>query len=426
LVRHSALVRDLRIDGGKSVRRDDSMWIVTHSPGASLTVRYEIALKVKSFDSWDAQSLPIAAEEYFHGVGSAFLMTPNSHPGTPAEFEAALRWSLPAGYKAACSWGGTARSVAAKLRPSDLKQSSYLAGKITTTSVEEGGIKLSVAMIDRFGFSIDEFAARAMRIIRAECDFMAEKEFPEFVITVIPVGKPLAEGETRIAGSGLFQGFALFLAPKSPLSDGFEHLFAHELFHQWNGRRLIAANPERLVYWFTEGFTDYFALRILHDSGIWSAPTYAKWLSKHLRDYATNPARNASNEDIDKHYWTQRGTFGEVAYQRGLMLGLRWNHLAKQRGVKDGVDALLRALLARARTGAFEASNDTIRAAGTKALGGWFEAEFDRYVGGAETVEVPPDALLPGLEGRVSEFTERGQKFSALQFRAAGSPQPKR
>lgn len=415
----AGLLSGVRIDGGKSVKRDGSLWIVTHATNATLEVRYDVGSKIKSFDEWDAQQLPIASADFFHGIGSAFLMTPNSHPGTPTEFEVALRWVLPAGYKAACSWGGTARSVAARLKPADLKQSAYLAGKIQTRTREADGLKVSVAMVDQFPFSAEEFAEFSARIVKAECDFMGETEFPEFLVTLIPVGRRLKDGETRIAGSGLYHGFSLFLAPQSPLSDGVEHLFAHELFHFWNGRLLPAADPERMVYWFVEGFTDYYALRILYESKIWSAATYAKWLNKHIREYAANPGRNASNGEINESYWTQRDTVGQVAYQRGLLLGLRWQHLSKVRaagGSKPGskgagLDTWVRSLIDRARAGRYEISNAELRKTGTQSLGDWFSAEFDKYVEQAATVEVPPECLAPGLTGATTTVFEHDLGF---------------
>lgn len=413
------LLSDVRIEGAKNVKRDGALWIVTHATNATLEVSYEVGSKIKTFDEWDAQQLPIASSDFFHGIGSAFLMTPNSHPGTPAEFEVALRWVLPAGYKAACSWGGTARSVAARLKPADLKQSAYLAGKIQTRTREVDGLKVSVALVDAFPFSAEEFAEFSARIVKAECDFMGETEFPEFLVTLIPAGRALKDGETRIAGSGLYHGFSLFLAPQSPLNDGVEHLFAHELFHFWNGRLLSAADPERMVYWFVEGFTDYYALRILYESKIWSAATYAKWLNKHIREYAANPARNASNGEINEGYWTQRDTVGQVAYQRGLLLGLRWQHLSKARGggaskpgsKGTGLDAWMRSLIDRARAGRYEISNAELRKTGTQALGEWFVAEFDKYVEQAATVEVPVNCLAPGLAGTTTTVFEHDLGF---------------
>jgi len=274
---------------------------------------------------------------------------------------------------------------------------------LTTRKVDAEGRTVTVAMPESFDFSIDDFAKFTSEVIGEQCRFMGEKSFPSFVITAIPVGGKLREGDTRLAGSGLYNSFALFVPPGAKIDDAVEHLFAHELFHFWNGRVLGARQPERLVYWFVEGFTDYYALRILFESKRWNAATYAKWLNKHLREYAANPAATATNADINSRYWSDRDTVGQVAYQRGLALGLRWHKLARQKGVADGVDRLFMSLVNRGRAEGFQVGNDDIRAAGVKLLGPWFADEFDAYATRAGVVPVPADALAPDLTGVMRE-----------------------
>jgi predicted metalloprotease with PDZ domain len=120
-----------------------------------------------------------------------------------------------------------------------------------------------------------------------------------------------------------------------------------------------------------------------------------------LREYAANPARDATNEEIRTGYWKARRTIGEVPYQRGLLLGLRWHKLAREHGIREGLDRLLWRLVERARQGKFELSNDVLREEGRQVLGDWFGPEFDRYVVRAETIDVPADAVAPELVGRV-------------------------
>jgi len=262
-----------------------------------------------------------------------------------------------------------------------------------------------VAMPDSFGFDAESFSKMASEIIAAQCAFMKDKAFPPFVVAAIPVGKPMEAGRTRLSGTGLYRSFVLWVPPRARLTEGVEHLFAHENFHHWNGRVLAAREPQGLVLWFTEGFTDYYALRILFESRRWDAWTYAKWINRHIREYHANPARNASNAEIEAGYWRQRDTIGEVPYQRGLLLGLRWHRLARDHGVNEGLDLLFRTLVDRGRAG-LQVSNESIRAAGVELLGQWFADDFDRYVARAATVEVPEDALAPQLRGRVRTVYE--------------------
>jgi predicted metalloprotease with PDZ domain len=292
------------------------------------------------------------------------------------------------------------------MRPSDLRNSVYVAGDLLTKRFEKDGLLLDVVMGRGFSFSIEEFGERALQIIKAQRDFMAEPAFPPFVITVMAVGDPLPPEDTRIAGAGLYHSFALFVPPKSRLDTGVEQLFSHELFHFWNGRILQAADPERALFWWIEGFTDYYGMRLLYDAGIWDAATYAGWLNRHLRDYAANPAINATNDEIQARFWSDRDSYGEVAYQRGQALGLRWHRLARQRGINEGVDKLLKALMTQQRQGAPPLSNSDIRRIGVQTLGGWFGEEFDHYVVGARTVDIPPEALAPRIAGELASIFE--------------------
>ena len=59
--------------------------------------------------------------------------------------------------------------------------------------------------------------------------------------------------------------------------------------------------------------------------------------------------------------------------------------------------------MSRGRGGGLEVSNQAIRATGERLLGSWFGGEFDQYVTQAQTIELPPDALTPGLAGKLTD-----------------------
>jgi predicted metalloprotease with PDZ domain len=410
-----AILRNMTWEGATDVRREGATWIVRHARGAELAARYDVQPPDRTFD-WPRTHHPITSAHFFHGIGNAFLLVPQSARGAPErDVDALLHWRIPRTWKALCSWGvGT--SVGARVKPSDVRNALYAAGEFQVASHERPGLSLDVATARGCGFSAEALGVLAADIVRGQCAFMKETDFPRFVVCAIPVGPPLKSGDTRLAGTGLYHSFALFVPPSSRLDDGVEHLFAHELFHHWNGRLLAAAQPERLVFWFVEGFTDYYALRILFESQRWSARTYADWLNRHLRDYAANPAQRATNQQILERFWSERETYGEVAYQRGLLLGLRWHYLARQRGVPDGVDRWVLTLLREGREHGLQVSNDVLQSRAVELLGPWMREEFERFVTAAEPVPVPPDALLPALTGASTPVYEY-----QLGFDRAGS-----
>lgn len=406
-----ALAKDVKFTGVTNILgRSGPNWTLEHRNGATIRVTYRIESGKTEFD-WDCTHHPIATESFFHGIGSNFLMTPTDSR-TP--FEVSLRWDIPKDWKAACSWG-VGKHLGASMTLAALRQSAYLAGDLDIRPSAKGAAHdVSFAAAKAGGLDVDGLAKMATEIVAAECAFVREENFPEYVVTAIPVGKTKAGEGATLAGTGLENGLALWLAPGAGPSDAVQHLFAHELFHFWNGRILKPADDDRLMLWFVEGLTDYYALRILRESGIWDTRTYSTWINKHLRAYFFNPARNATNEQIRSRFWEHRETFGEAPYQRGLALGLRWHAMARSKGIADGVDRLLRTMLdtARGPTAAgdsvkrLEISNRKLREDAVRVLGTWFASEFDQYVIGAATIDIPTDALLPELPAEIVEVHE--------------------
>lgn len=406
-----------KIDGADAIQTKGT-WHITHDRGATIRMTYRIKPPRRGMD-WDGTEYPVTNYRFFHGLGKTFLITPQAGGGMPSRYECAIRWKLPDKWQAVCSLG-PGPSVGSIIDPADLRNAIFYAGKIDVQTKVTDGREVTVAMPDRFKFSIKRFLKVASEIIGHQCEFVNEKNFPPFVITIVPVGEPIKAGEARLSGSGLYNSFALWMAPESRLNDGVENLFAHELFHQWNGRILKAEMPDKLCYWFVEGLTDYYAQRILFESGYWTPRKYAKWINRHIRDYANNPANRATNAEIADQYWAQRNTVGEAPYQRGQLLGMRWHKIAREKGKRAGIDAWFFTLLDKARKNPkFEFTNDSLRSSGVATFGKWFGEEFDKYVFAAEIVDVPRDALEPKLEGSSTYIYEFDAGFDVEKSRAA-------
>ena len=76
--------------------------------------------------------------------------------------------------------------------------------------------------------------------------------------------------------------------------------FSHELFHLWNGKSIRSNGPED---WFTEGFTNYYTLKAMHQEGTLDEAGYfgvldAFFFSRYVGDegYGTLSMRDAVPE----------------------------------------------------------------------------------------------------------------------------------
>lgn len=117
----------------------------------------------------------------------------------------------------------------------------------------------------------------------------------------------------------------------------FSRLFSHELFHEWNPRRLNYPDDEEL-YWFTEGFTDYYAVATLWRSGIWNFDQVIEDFNRVTRSYFTSPARNLTARGMVELRQSDSSA-NQLPYQQGYLLAARWNRSGKS------LDVAMRKLL---------------------------------------------------------------------------------
>jgi hypothetical protein len=102
-------------------------------------------------------------------------------------------------------------------------------------------------------------------------------------------------------------------------------LLAHEHFHHWNGGKIRMEETEQLAYWFSEGFTDFFARRILLRCGLFDVAEYVRRLNESLALYWTEPMRHEKNARIAADFWKVQ-SIGELPYRRGDLVALLLDH----------------------------------------------------------------------------------------------------
>lgn len=422
--RPAQFIRDVSVEGGELASVADGAagsWEIAHDEGALIRFAYTVDAGYASFD-WERRYLPIVSFKFFHGIGETFLITPEQRRGRESGFDVEIEWDLPEGWNQAVTSLGRGRSISARAYPGTLRQSAYLAGSLEVAGADAEGKPftlpsppgrgaggegeqqvdppfLTAAIHDLFAFDAPQLARVASRILEAQRKFMDDDALPPFTILAVPVGDPLTAGSARFGGTALHHSVALFLPPHSTMDDRIIMLIAHEVFHHYNGRLITNVEAEELSYWFTEGFTDYYAMRVLLERFPDMHPWLADWVNERIGKYLSNPAINATNDEIRARFWTGDEAHRDIPYARGLMLGIRWHAIAREHGIENGIDALMRELLRRARERDYHLGNQSLREIGAEVLGEWFGEEFDAYVVRAETIPLEPDFMQPWFEG---------------------------
>jgi len=179
----------------------------------------------------------------------------------------------------------------------------------------------AVALRGQWNFTDGEFAAFVSRIVTAERALWKDDDFPFFFVTLLPVDL----GPGSFSGVGRWNGFATFMPMGAKLDASFRYLLAHELFHTWNATKLShSAGVPPALYWFSEGFTDYYAYLLLMTEGFDSFPDYVDRLNGIIARYWSWRARNLPNEAAARGYHSDPEA-QKLAYLRGTLVALNWN-----------------------------------------------------------------------------------------------------
>ena len=159
-----------------------------------------------------------------------------------------------------------------------------------------------------------------------------------------------------------------------------QRLLSHELFHEWNPRRLNYPDDEEL-YWFTEGFTDYYTVAGLWHSGVWTFDDVIADFNKVARHYYVSPARNFTARQMVALRQSNISA-NQLPYRQGYLLAASWNRRGK------GLDSAMRSLLGSNREPLSNARiAKAVRSIGIKEAAG----EIQRFVVEGKTIELPGD-----------------------------------
>ncbi len=205
-------------------------------------------------------------------------------------------------------------------------------------------------------------------------------------------------------------------------------LFAHELFHAWNVKRI---RPEvfgpfdygREVHtkdlWALEGITSYYeTLLLVRASLLTEAQAFEQWTT-HWKGHLETPGRKVQSAEMAsfdtwiRFYRPDENSpnVSESYYRRGALLGLALDLTLRRatkgrRGLDDVLGRLFRAYAAKGKgypAGAVEEAS--ARVAGSRPL---IRGFFDRYVRGTETPDLARLLRAAGLRLREAPEAEEG------------------
>lgn len=367
---------------------------VAHRPGEKLTVEYTLAQDFAGPLKNDVRYRPVVQADHIHWIGYTVLVRPKWKDDE--KIKVTFSWhELPKSWTLADSYGTGGRKRDARIKFEDLGRTITVAGDFRLTNTAAAGKPVAVAIRGKWRFTDAELTEMIRRVIESQREFWKDHSQERFLVTLVPLGE--GPNAFSFGGTGLQDSFALFATPNAEVAS-LRGLLAHEYFHSWNPTALgKMGEPEQHVYWFSEGFTEFYTYQLLYRSGIISEAEFIETYNSLIREYYMLPARNEPNERIVRDFWNDRNV-GRLPYLRGLMFATNLN--AEIKRVSGGVrsmDDVMFDLAAANRTKPQTITVELLRSAFQKHLGYDPVGLIERQIMNGELIAPSPDALGPGI-----------------------------
>ena len=228
-------------------------------------------------------------------------------------------------------------------------------------------------------------------MIETERDFFTDHSQKYYLVTLVPANEE--PDSLSLGGTGLTDSFALFATPNATIS-GFRGLLAHEYAHNWLPLRLgRMPEPEQELYWFSEGFTEFYAYKILRSGGLITAAEYSEAYNELIREYYTLPVRGEPNSRIVKDFWNDPNVY-RLPYLRGFLFATNLDaEIRKASGGKASLDDAIREMLAGAKVGQKTLTFESLTGLFSRYLGRDVSPDIKRYLVNGEVIPPRPDGL---------------------------------
>jgi len=306
---------------------------------------------------------------------------------------------VPDDWKVSTSW---ARAPANGYTATDrdrLLRNALAVGRYHAEEIAAGGMQLRIALLGPMAQSAEVIRQTFRAILDYFVTLFEDRSAGQFLMVVLPGPND---------GEAYFDSFASSQPEVPTLANRlvWGGSLAHEFFHYWNGKR-IDSDPEWRSerQWFSEGFTEFYANRALHDLGMIDGDTYlevvSQSISMHLL-WASNPYfADVTIKDAGTRKWPNR----PGVYDSGFAVGFCLDGIIReQTGGARGLDDLMREMNRRfGRTGTHYRYEDVVEVASFVA-GSDLSPFFQRYVTGKTPLPVPACAGRVGLDALVDGY----------------------
>jgi predicted metalloprotease with PDZ domain len=388
---HASFVRNLAaIDSaGNAVQIKDfgqARWLLSSTENQPVTLSYEVLLEHDKSDlPWGRDEAPYVTEDGAFWTGRALFIVAEMNDVT-------LRFDLPDQWRASTPWQpAPGKASAFSLKDQDeLTEAFAFAGTHIEEQARIGDMEITLAIGTKMKPSGELLRTSSQNLLDCCVELFGGTVSGR---TLIVVNRQ--ETEHSFDG-GVFGRSVSMLMGDVPDKKNIERwvpFIAHELLHLWNGTAIKHTGHEN---WFSEGFTDYYAMVVCVRSDLITEDEFIQKLQTASERYFTKSGQKPIREAQDY----------ELQYAGGSLVGASLDILLrKSTNNAKSLDDLMRCMYQEfGKTGKEYSIEDVIEVANKTAKAD-NTAFFKRYVEGTEVLPLEEYFGCMGMDFR-TEITE--------------------
>lgn len=307
------------VDGQVEVNKD-SGWIVLQHPKDLKELKFEYLLQQDFENPITSRKTyrPIIQPEYFHVFSHNLFMLPKAFPDS---IDVHIQWEgLREDEVVHNSFGSRQRQQ--KLRnisKERFAQAIFVGGDflINEILVKENMVYLATRG-DWIPFTVDDMVGLLQKTLECQRNFWEDHSQSYFTVTMQPI---FSENGSSYQGTGITNSFATSFSNNKFLKiDQMVHLFNHELMHNWIGGK-IKNKDEEQQYWFSEGFTEYYAFKNVarnHINGF-DEGYLIRSINETIKNLYGLSIKEVPNSEMNyKNFWSN-WEYQRLPYYRGAL-----------------------------------------------------------------------------------------------------------
>jgi predicted metalloprotease with PDZ domain len=292
-----------------------------HQPGGTIEITYEIRQDYDGAFRNAVRYRPAATSEFIHWIGNTVFVLPAWDDS--ASVKAEIEWSgFPKSWSIANSFGVNTRKQRFEAPFGEIVSGLFVAGDFRVSKTLAAGEPVYVVVRGKWQFEDAQLAIMVSRVIESQRNFWNDHSQKRYLVSLVPMDE--GPNFSSFGGTGLTDSFALFATSNATVG-GIRGLLSHEYSHNWIPSKMgRMPDPEQSLYWFSEGFNEFYNYRQLLRGGIITRKEFIDAYNQNIREYFMSPVREVPNERIVNHFWNNQQV-QRLPYLRGLLFATNLN-----------------------------------------------------------------------------------------------------